>query len=118
MFSLKIHAIITSGLFAAIVVLAVLGNVLHDAGYLADSSATQMAARIIFFSLFLAFGFSCIPLMVKLVVAGQVSIGNGDVGLVRLVAAHQTGVIVTLWVLIALGLLIAIPAAIVNGFFD
>jgi hypothetical protein len=37
---------------------------------------------------------------------------------VRLVAAHQTGVIVTLWVLIALGLLIAIPAAIVNGFFD
>jgi hypothetical protein len=32
MFSLKTHAIITGGLFAAIIVLALIGNVLHDSG--------------------------------------------------------------------------------------
>jgi len=118
MFSLKTHAIITGCLFAAIVVLAMLGNVLHDGGYLPDSSGVQIAARILFFGLLLAFGFSCIPLMVKLVLAGQVGIGNGDVALVRLAVAHQTRIIVALWILIGLGLLIAIPAAIKDDFFN
>jgi hypothetical protein len=117
MFSLKTHAIITGGLFAAIVVMALVGNVLHDSGYLPDSSANQFAAQIIFFGLFLAFGFSCIPLMIKLVLAGQVAIGNGDVGIVRAVAAHQTGIVIGFWLFLCLGLAIAIPAAIQDGFF-
>ena len=118
MFSLKVHAIITGALFAAIVVMAMIGNVLHDQGFIPDSSAAQMAARVIFFGLFLAFGYSAIPLMVKLVLAGQVKIGNEDVTLVRALATHQTGVIVGFWLLITLGLAIAIPAAIHDGFFD
>jgi hypothetical protein len=118
MFSLKTHAIITGSLFAAIIVMAIVGNVLHDSGYLPDSSAAQLAAKIIFFTLFLAFGFSCIPLMVKLVLAGQTAIGNTDVGIVRLVAAHETRIVLVLWLLIGLGLAIAIPAAIQDGFFD
>jgi len=118
MFSLKVHAIITGALFAAIVVLAMIGNVLHDQGLLPDNSASQMAARVIFFGLFLAFGYSAIPLMVKLVLAGQVKIGNEDVTLVRSAIAQQTRIIIAFWVLITAGLLIAIPAAIHDGFFD
>ena len=118
MFSLKTHAIITGSLFAAIIAMAILGNVLHDSGYLPDSSAAQLAAKIIFFTLFLAFGFSCIPLMVKAVLAGQTVIGNGNVGMVRHVAANEKLIVIILWLLIGLGLAIAIPAAIQDGFFD
>jgi hypothetical protein len=118
MFSLKVHAIITGALFAAIIVTALIGNVLHDQGLLADSSAAQVAARVIFFTLFLAFAYSTVPLMVKIVLAGQVKIGNGDVGIVRAVTKHQTRVVIAFWVLISLGLAIAIPAAIQDGFFD
>jgi hypothetical protein len=118
MFSLKTHAIITGGLFAAMIVMAMVGGALHDNGYIADSSNSQLAAKIIFFTLFLAFGFSAIPLMVKLVLAGQTAIGNADVGVVRHVAAHETRIVIMLWVLIGLGLAIAIPAAIHDGFFD
>jgi hypothetical protein len=118
MFSLKAHAIITGGLFAAIIVTAMAGGALHDSGYLPDSSAAQLTAKIVFFGLFLAFGFSCIPLMLKLVLAGQVAIGNADVGIVRAVAAHQTGIVIGFWLFLGLGLAIAIPAAILNGAFD
>jgi hypothetical protein len=118
MFSLKAHALITGGLFAGIIVMAMIGNVLHDSGYLPDSSAAQLAARVIFFGLFLAFGFSCIPLMLKAFIAGQVGIGNGDVGIIRTIAAHQTGIVIGFWLFLAAGLAIAIPAAIHDGFFD
>jgi hypothetical protein len=118
MFSLKVHAIITGALFAAIIVMAMVGNVLHDQGYIPDSSAAQTAARVIFFGLFLAFGYSAIPLMVKFVLAGQVKIGNEDVTLVRAAIARQTHIIIAFWVLITAGLLIAVPAAVHDGFFD
>ena len=76
------------------------------------------AARVIFFSLFLAFGYSTIPLMVKIVLAGQVKMGNSDVALVRAARAWETRIIVVFWILITLGLAIAVPAAIHDGFFD
>jgi hypothetical protein len=117
MFSLKTHAVITGGLFATIVAMAAVGNVLHDQGWLPDSSANQFAAQVIFFGLFLVFGFSCIPLMLKLFIAGQMAIGNGDVGVIRAVSAHQTGIIFGFWLFLGLGLAIAIPAAIQDGFF-
>jgi hypothetical protein len=117
MFSLKAHAIITGGLFAAIIAMAMIGGVLHDQGYLPDSSATQLAARIIFFGLFLAFAYSTIPLGLKLFLAGQTVVGNADVGIIRAVAAHQTGVVIGAWLFISLGLAIAIPAALRDGFF-
>ena len=116
MFSLKTHAIITGGLFAAIVVMAAAGSVLHDQGWLADSSTSQFAARIIFFGLFLAFAFSTIPCGLKLVLAGQIALGNGDVGLVRAVAANQTRIVIGFWLFCGLGLAIAIPAALQDGF--
>lgn len=118
MFSLKTHAVITGALLATMIILAVAGNVLHDRGYLPDSSATQLAARVIFFALFLAFGFSCIPTMLKFFLAGQIAIGNGNVAIIRAIAAHQAGVVIGVWLFLALGLAIAVPAAIHDGFFD
>jgi hypothetical protein len=118
MLSLKSHAIITGALFATMIGLAIVGNVLHDQGVLKDGSGIQSVAKYLFFALFLAFGYSVIPLMVKLVLAGQGKIGNADVGIVRAAMAHETGIIIAFWILITLGLAIAIPAAIKDGFFD
>jgi hypothetical protein len=118
MLTLKAHAILTGVLFAAIVVFAMAGNVLHDQGILADSSAMQLGARVIFFSLFLAFGYSCIPLMVKIVLAGQIKVGNGEQPLVRAMVAREAHIVIVFWLLITAGLAIAIPAAIMDGFFD
>jgi len=116
MFSLKTHAVITGGLFATIIVMAIAGNVLHDSGYLPDSSASQFAARVIFLSLFLGFAYSAIPFGLKLFLAGQAKIGNGDVGIIRTIAAHQSGIVIGAWLIISAGLAIAIPAAIQDGF--
>jgi len=116
MFSLKTHAVVTGALFAAIIVMAMVGNMLHDRGLLADSSANQFAARVIFFGLFLVFGFSCIPLLLKLFLAGQAAIGNGNLAIVRGMAAHQTGIVIGFWLFLCLCLAIAIPAAMQDGF--
>ncbi len=118
MFSLKTHAIITGALLATMIIMAIAGNVLHDRGYLPDSSGTQFAARVIFFALLLAFGFSCIPTMLKFFLAGQIAIGNGNVTIIRAIAAHRTGVVIGVWLFLAFGLAIALPAAIRDGFFD
>jgi uncharacterized membrane protein len=118
MFSLKTHAIITGALLATMIILAITGSVLHDRGYLPDSSTAQFAARVIFFALFLAFGFSCIPTMLKFFLAGQIAIGNGDVPVIQAIAAHQAGVVIGVWLFLALGLAIALPAAIHDGFFE
>lgn len=117
MFSLKAHAIITGGLLAAIIAMAAIGGVLHDSGLLADNSANQLAAKVIFFGLFLAFAFSTIPLMLKVFIAGQTAIGNGNLAIIRAVAAHQTGIVIGFWLFCTLGLALAIPAAIQDGFF-
>jgi hypothetical protein len=117
-FSLKAHAVITGALLATMIVLAMAGSFLHDNGYLPDSSAAQFVARVVFFGLFLAFGFSCIPTMLKLFLAGQIAIGNGNVAIIRTISAHQTGIVIGVWLFLALGLAVALPAAIHDGVFE
>ncbi|MBV9556556.1 MAG: hypothetical protein JO254_05720 [Pseudolabrys sp.] len=118
MLSLRAHAWIAGGLFAAIIAFAIIGNVLHDAGLLRDGSVAQRIAMIVFFALFLGFGYSAIPLMVKLVLHGQGAIGNADVALVRAAIRRERTIVFAFWGLITLGLLAAIPAAIMGGVFD
>jgi len=118
MLSLRAHAWIAGGLFAGIVAFAIVGNVLHDAGVLRDGCMAQRAAMVVFFGLFLGFGYAAIPLMVKLVLRGQTAFGNADVSLVRAAMARERTIIFVLWGLITLGLAIAVPAAIMGGMFD
>jgi len=54
MLSLRTHAIICAGIFAAIIVLAMLGNALHDNGIVEDGSTIQLTAMILFFGLTVA----------------------------------------------------------------
>jgi len=118
MLSLRSHAIITAGIFAAIIVLAIIGNVLEAGGALPDSPIALLASLIVFFGLCTALMFSAVPLMVKLVLGAQVRAGNAGRPVVVALIARERAIVFALWALIALGLVIAVPAAIVDGAFD
>ena len=118
MLSLKAHAIISGALFATMIVGAIVGNIAHDSGLLRDGSTVQFVVMITYFTLFVAFGYSMIPLMVKLVLKGQGAIGNSNVGVVRVAVANERTIVIAFWVLITLGLAVALPEAIKDGFFS
>jgi hypothetical protein len=74
-------------------------------------------AKIVAFGLFLALGFAAIPLMLRVFLWGQRRIGNEAVPMVRFLAEHQTGVVVAVWIVFALGLAVALPAMLADEFF-
>ena len=54
--------------------------------------------------------FACVPpIMVKLFVAGQIRVGNGELSMVRALQQHETIVIVSVWAMIAVALAMAMP---------
>lgn len=117
MYSLRAHAMISGGLLALIILMAIAGNALQAAGLIRDPAALQTPAEVVFFAVFLAFAFSLVPTMVKLFVAGQASIGNADKAPIRFVQAHQSAVIWGLWLLWIAGLAVALPTMVRTGFF-
>ena len=91
MLSLRSHALITGAIFAALAVM---------------------------FALCIGLAFSAIPLMVLIVLGFQVRIGNAGTPPIRILIAHQRTIVFVLWGLMAAGLLLAIPAAILSGALD
>lgn len=116
--SIRALALVSGGLFAAIILAALVGNALQDAGIVKDPAALEGPAKITFFALFVAFGFSVIPLMVRLVLGAQILLGNANVPPIRALIAHPGCIVLPLWTLIALGLAVGLPAAIRQGFFS
>src|SRR5436305_10832915 len=110
MLSVRAHAVITGGLFTAMIALAMIGNALHDQGLLPDSADVQIGARVLFFALTLALFFSAIPLMVKLVLGTQARVNAGRPAVQRLIA-RERWIVFAMWGLAGLGLAVALPAA-------
>ena len=117
MFSLRTHALITGGLFALIIAMAIVGNALQASGIVKHPEALQTPMRIVFFTIFIVFAFSLVPTLVKVFVAGQGAIGNADKGFIQLIARHQVGVIFAIWGIWILGIAVALPTMISSGFF-
>ena len=118
MLSLRTHAIITAAIFAAIIGLAMIGNVLQSSGAVSEGPAVRRAAIIIFLGLCAALMFSAVPLMVTLVLGFQAATGAAGQPVIAAVLARQRVIVLVLWALLALGLAVAIPAAIIDGAFD
>src|SRR5260370_32287187 len=74
-------------------------------------------AKVVAFGLFLVLGFAAIPLMLRVFLWGQRRIGNESVPMVRFLGDHQTGVVLTVWIVFGLGLAIALPAMLTDEFF-
>jgi hypothetical protein len=118
MFSLRTHAIIFGALLALVIGIAVLGNVLEGAGMAPPAPALRWVILGGYLALVLALALSAIPVMVKAVLAAQVTAGNGELPLVKFLNTNQTWIILAMWALMIVGIAIAIPAAINDGAFE
>jgi hypothetical protein len=110
--------LISGGIFGAILVAVIAGDAIIASGTVANPKAFETPAKIVFFTLFVAFGFSLIPLMVAIVLGGLDLIGKGLNAQPFQPLISRPGCIVwPIWALMALGLAVALPAAIRAGFF-
>ena len=118
MFSLRTHVIISAGILAAIIVLAMIDNALHYGSVVQDGPGIRRASMVVFLGLILALWFSFVPVMVKLVLGFQVWVGNGSHPVIAALVARERIIIFAFWAFYALGLLILGPKAISDGVFD
>ncbi|HEY4471609.1 MAG TPA: hypothetical protein VGN21_10595 [Stellaceae bacterium] len=118
MLSLRSHALITGIIFAALLAIGWGGNLLDGLGLLPHDRTIQIAVLAIMLALCIGLAFSAIPLMVLIVLGFQVRIGNAGIPPIRALIAHQRMIVLVLWGLMAAGLLVAVPAAILGGAFD
>lgn len=96
----------------------VLGDALIESGVIKNPLQYQTPAKIVFFTLFIVFGFSLIPLMVRLVLAGLESIGKSlNIQPFAPLIARPGWIVWPIWLLMASGVAVALPAAIRAGFF-
>jgi hypothetical protein len=117
MLSLRAHAIICASLFATLIGLAILGNLLQAAGMKPLEGRASIVALSLFFALFVAAGMSAIPVMVKIVLGFQERLGNQNAPVIGAMVRHQAAIVCVLWGIIAAGIAVAVPAMIANGFF-
>jgi len=119
MLSLRAHAIISAGIMGAIIVLAMIGNALEASGVVVpDEPGIRLAAMIVFLGLCAGLMFSFVPVMVKLVLGVQAGIGNAGHPVIAGLIARERVIVFVLWGLIGLGIVIAVPAAIIDGAFE
>jgi hypothetical protein len=118
MLSLRAHAIICASLFAALIGIALLGNALQASGTIRDLGAFKLPFLVLIFVLFVAFGFSAIPVTVKLVLGFQRTVGNENVPAVAAALRAEKWIVYAIWGLLTAGLVVALPAAIQGGLFN
>lgn len=113
----RVPALVFGGILVAIVAAAAAGNAIQSAGVVRDPGALETPVKIGFFTLVVLLAFSAIPLIVNAVLAVQTALGNGDVPPIKAAIAHSNAIVGILWLLMAAGLAVALPAAVRQGFF-
>src|ERR1051325_198283 len=88
MLGLRTHALVTGGLFAALLVFGWGGNAVDAYGLVPHTPDVQMSAVIFFLLLTVALAFSAVPLMVLLVVRFHIAAGNANRPIIRSIIAH------------------------------
>ena len=71
MLSFRAHAIICAILFALLLGIPIAGNIAQASGMAPPAAAPLLAFQIFYFTLFLAFGLSAIPVIVMVVLRQQ-----------------------------------------------
>jgi hypothetical protein len=113
--STRSFSTLCGGSFALLLIVGWGGNILQASGVVRDPGALKYPFLIVMIGLLAVFAISAIPLMVWAVLGFQRSIGNENVAVVRTALRGQNIIAFVLWGLMAAGLAIAIPAAIMNG---
>jgi len=118
MLSLRAHAIICASLFAVLIGIALLGNALQASGIIRGLGPFKTPFLIFIFVLFIATGFSAIPVMVKLVLGFQRTVGNENIPAVAAALRAEKWIVFGIWGLLAAGVVVAVPAAVQGGLFS
>ena len=114
----KLFLIIFASAFGLLIVSAVIGNILESNGTVKTLSPRGITAvKISYLALFCVLVFSRVPLLLRYFISAQIKIGNGELFLIKWLQAHEQGVVYGFWTMCVIGLCIAVPAAIKNGFF-
>jgi len=116
----KIFLIILASAFGLIIVGAIVGGIMESHGTFTEETIGPKGItviQIIYFILFCIMGFALVPIVIRYFIAMQIKIGNGELFLIKWLQAHEQGVIYGFWSLFVIGLCIAVPAAIKDGFF-
>jgi len=79
--------------------------------------STGTIVMVIAFIVFTILGFAMFPFMIKVFIALQTKIGNQNLWLVKFLREHEWQVVIGVWIMLAVGLTLAIPAMIKDGFF-
>jgi hypothetical protein len=114
--NVKIFGIIAAATLGLFILSAVLNGIFGFDQKIVDPQI-KTAAQVIYFILFLILCFSVVPLFIKLFITGQIKIGNGEVALIKLLRENEKVVVYGIWTFMVIGLSMAIPAAIKDGFF-
>lgn len=118
--NIKIFLIIFVSVLGVFILSAVIGNILESNGMLTREvigSKGATAVKIFYFVLFCVLGFSIVPLAIRFFIFMQVKIGNSELFLVQFLQAHEKGVVLGVWCMLIIGLCIAVPGSIKDGFF-
>ena len=116
--NIKICLITLASAFGLLIVGAIIGNILESNGTLETLGTKGITAiKLTYFVLFCVMGFTIVPVALKYFITMQIKIGNGEFFLIKWIQIHERAVIYGFWSLFVIGLCIAIPAAIKDGFF-
>ncbi len=114
MFSLRMHLLISAALLALLIAVPIVGSMFAPGG--AETlGAAKPFVQGFYVALFVAFGLSVVPVIVKTVLGAQVRLGNQDKAVVAAAIRRQN---VIIWIMLGLmlaGAAIAIPAMILDG---
>jgi len=93
--------------FALAVVLAIVGKILESRGLATPAVKTGFIAAAV--AAFIVICGSVPPLAVRLFLASQVAVGNGEVPVIVFMQRHETTIVRGMWVFMATGAAIALP---------
>ncbi|WP_420150374.1 hypothetical protein [Spirosoma sp.] len=114
--NLKPYYWLLLGIIVTFVLIGVIGNILILNGV--ASPFWRKAGPYVAFALFFLFGMSLVPISLKGFVVSQYKIGNANLPMVQLISQHIKLVMIAVWSVFLLGLVIALPFMIKDGFFD
>lgn len=73
---------------------------------------------VIAFLAVLLIAYAAVPFMVKFLASGQVMIGNANSPIVKWLGSHVWQITIGIWIIFTLGILIALPQMVKDGFFS
>jgi len=115
MFSLRTHVVIMLVLLGLLIGIPTIGSMFVPEGVADVDPAIRVIVQASYLFLFVAFGLSTVPVIVKTVLGAQVRLGNADKPVIGGVIRHQNRIIWIMLALMLLGSAIAIPAMILDG---